>query len=130
MERLRLKPASWHTKKDIPEGFDWSQRTITLWQEDECLRHDDTAEHISDAVVRLCGTMYDCVRAFKEDGDGGVCRQGVDGQSFDPIKKLLGEAIDEIDGGDCSYRLYPWGWVICCSYEGESLERVMLENER
>jgi len=46
MDRLRLKPADWTTKKDVPEGLDWSEQTIVLWEEDECLRHDPTAEHI------------------------------------------------------------------------------------
>jgi hypothetical protein len=127
---LSLKPACWTTKKDVPEGLDWSEQTIVLWEEDECLRHDRTAEHICDAVVRLCGTMYDCAKVFKENSDGGVRRQVPDGQVADPIKRLLGDEIDKIDGGDCFYKLYRWGWVICDSYDGSSLLRVMLEEKR
>lgn len=125
MDRLRLKPASWCAKKDIPEGLDWSKRTIVLWQEDECLRHDRTAEHIEDAVVRICGDMYGCAEAFEKDDVLGVKRK-----MANPIEKILREEIDKIDCGDCDYTLYAWGWVICHSFDGSSLERVMLEDER
>lgn len=125
MDRLRLKPASWCAKKDIPEGLDWSKRTIVLWQEDECLRHDRTAEHIEDAVVRICGDMYRCAEAFEKDDVLGVKRK-----MANPIEQILREEIDKIDCGDCNYTLYAWGWVICHSFDGSSLERVMLEDER
>lgn len=125
MDRLRLKPASWCAKKDIPKGLDWSKRTIVLWQEDECLRHDRTAEHIEDAVVRICGDMYRCAEAFEKDDVFGVKRK-----MANPIEQILREEIDKIDCGDCDYTLYAWGWVICHSFDGSSLERVMLEDEQ
>jgi hypothetical protein len=41
----------------------------------------------------------------------------------------LGEAIDEMDGGDHTAKLYPSGWVIVHSYEGFSLWRVVVDDK-
>lgn len=120
----KLKPPFWSSKKDIPIGLDWTRHMVCMWQEDDALRFDSSAEHIEDAVVRLCGSMYDCAEAFKEGPRGELIRVG----RLDFINKILGSRIDMVDKGDHDLKLYKNGWVICHSFDGTSLYRVMLES--
>jgi len=120
-----MRTARWVNKKQIFEGFDWMEHAVCLWSEDECLRHDPSAERIGDAVVRLCGSMYDWPRFFRAEPDGSLLRV----REQDPIKHFLGEAIDEMDGGDYTAKLYRSGWVISHSYEGFSLWRVVVDDK-
>lgn len=123
----RIKFAKWHQVQAIPDGFPWWESAVWLWQEDECLRYDESAEHIYDAVVRLTGSIYDCASAFTPDEREGVRREPeIDSR----VKRLLGSVLAEYDGGDCLYRLYSAGWVVCHSYDGDSLGRVLLSSEK
>lgn len=99
---------------------DWHERVLELWSEDECLTRDVSAEHLADAVTRLVGTMYDCVKRFEAtDGEEGVKRLA------DHSNDLLGPVIDSYDGGDCILLLHRRGWVTTSSPWGSSLGRVV-----
>ena len=107
----------------IPE--DWHERILVLWREDECLTNDPSAEHVSDAVVRLRGSMYDCVdvfsRAPKQD-DRGILRP----TAGDVADRLLGPVLAEIDWGDDGAKLYNGGWVVGYACDGAWVGRVVL----
>ena len=119
--------AKWYTQKGVPAGFPWWESVLWLWREDECLRSDRSSEHILDAIVRLCGNMYDCAASFTPSEQEGVKR---DADIAGRAERLLGAVLAEHDGGDCLYRLHPCGWVVCHSYDGDSLGRVLLSSEK
>lgn len=104
---------------------DWHERILEIWSEDECLLNDPSAEHLADAVTRLVGTMYNCVKRFRETDDGEGVKRLVD-QSND----LLGPVIDSYDGGDCLLQLHRYGWVTTSSPWGLSLGRVVKTESR
>jgi len=96
----------------------WSERVLVLWEEDDALRSDRSAEHLDDAVVRIVGTMYDCARRFFMRSDGEV-------QRLARPRDLLGPVIDTVDHGDCVLHLYARGWVVMHSHDGDALGRVV-----
>lgn len=79
----------------VPVG--WGESVGILWEEDECLRRDETAPHLSWALHRFAG--------------------------FHSLEEL-GAKIDGIDNGDSGLDLYPGGWIRLWSYNGDGLGRV------
>lgn len=79
----------------VPIG--WGECVGMLWEEDECLRHDDTAPHLSWALRKFIG--------------------------FHSLQEL-GPKLDRIDNEDSGLDLYAGGWVRLWSYQGDGLGRV------
>ncbi len=77
----------------VPIG--WGDCVGLLWQEDECLRRDETAPHLSWAIAQFIGVQ----------------------EEFD-------QKLDQIDNGDSGLDLYAGGWVRLWSYNGDGLGRV------
>lgn len=110
---MRMKVNRIWDKKQVPE--DWPNRVLVLWQEDECLRSDPSAEHIADVVVRFAGNMYDCANHFEYTDDEYI---GVKRKIPNPMG-VLGEPLAEDDsGGDEMLTLYRHGWVVGHTPEG------------
>jgi hypothetical protein len=77
----------------VPIG--WGDCVGLLWREDECLRQDETAPHLSWAIAQFIGLQ----------------------EEFD-------QKLDRIDNGDSGLDLYAGGWVRLWSYNGDGLGRV------
>lgn len=86
-------------KGNVPP--DWHDRVIVLWEEDDALRSDPTAEHIAQAWERHVGHPYN-ERSRHERGP-----------------------LAEWDGGDSGETVYEGGWVIGWTPDGSYLGRVV-----
>ena len=80
-----------------PAPTNWYDENICFWTEDDCLRRDPSAEHLSDAWYRIVGERWG-----------------------------LRTEVSRYDGGDCLYTLYEGGWVVCNSFDGDSIYRVVV----
>jgi len=83
-------------KYPVPEN--WHERVVVLWTEDECLRNDDTAEHL----------------------DSGPFSSVLGPGAF---MRITGHArpqfyLAEADLGDTFMYLYEGGWVAIEAYNG------------
>ncbi len=76
---------------------DWQDHVLVLWTEDDATRQDPSAEHLPDAWERHTQQAW-------------TQRAGV---------------VATWDGGDTAYDLYPWGWVVIRSFDGDSIGRLV-----
>lgn len=83
------------TTDPVPEN--WHESVLVLWTEDECLRRDPTAEHLPEAWK--CYTQQTWTRR-------------------EPL-------VAHYDGGDVQLDLYPRGWVVIASFDGDSIGRLV-----
>jgi hypothetical protein len=107
--------------RDIPDN--WQDRYVQLWQEDDATLSDPSATKIEDAIVMFAGGMYLCAKVFTPSDEHGVYRPLACAQA----RRILGDALAEVDYGDCVVKLYADGWVIASSYDGQSLGRVLVD---
>jgi hypothetical protein len=75
-----------------PEWMGFLRLRKRLWQEDECSRHDPSAQHLEDGWRDLFGKEYP-----------------------------KGRALDGFDGGDCMYELHPGDIIACHSIHGDEI---------
>lgn len=90
--------------EDIRKGKvppDWHDRVLVLWEEDDALRDDPSAEHIAGAWERHVGHPYN-ERSRHARGP-----------------------LAEWDGGDSGETVYEGGWVIGWTPDGNYLGRVV-----
>lgn len=97
VEQPLVPDLSIRTPEEVP--VDWDKRIAILWEEDEVLLRDPTAEHLHGAILRICGCE----------------REG------------LGPVLAKVDHGDGGYDLYRDGWVRGWSYCGDSIGRLVTE---
>lgn len=97
VEQPLVLDLSIRTLEEVPA--DWDKRIVILWEEDEVLLRDPTAEHLHGAILRICGCE----------------REG------------LGPVLAKVDHGDAGYDLYRDGWVRGWSYCGDSVGRLVTE---
>lgn len=112
--------------EDISPSSHWWTSILWLWEEDDVSRRDPSAEHLADAIIRLRGSMYDCAAIFSSCDSEGVKRAD---DIWTRCDRLMGKELAQYDGGDCFYKLYAYGWVTCNSYDGDSLGRVVVQEE-
>jgi len=110
---MRMEVDRVWSKDKVPE--DWPNKVLVLWREDECLRSDPSAEHISDVVVRIAGSMYDCADHFKYTENEWV---GVERKIPSPMAILKDPLAEDDSGGDETLTLYRHGWVVGHTPEG------------
>lgn len=82
----------------IPEK--WYENTLVIWQEDECLRKDPTAEHINDMYLRYTGKVYNSK-----------------------------DSIASHDFGDETHYLMRDGWIVIASFCGYAIAMVVTQYE-
>lgn len=80
---------------------DWGNRTVLLWEEDECLLRDPTAPHLGDAVLALIGKDLGPKIDQIDNGDciydlyagGWVLRHSISGSAILRVEKRASDSM-------------------------------------